>query len=138
MRTMSDYMDEAMRQVKEEQLEAQTLARYYSKMHFNNLVRRATMMEKKGEHLEEKLTQASLKVSLAEMASNMMVTTESRHRMAKEIAEELLKEKGEFAHFYCAEKLANDTNAPRLWRDVLTYLDELTGEKKCTDSTTND
>ena len=118
-------MDEAMRQAKEKWLEEQTLARYYRKMRFNNLVSRAEHMEEKGYHLEEKLTQRSLTVSIAEIASHMSVTPESRHRMAKEVAEELLKEKGEFAHFYCAEKLANNTSAPRLWRDVLTYLDEM-------------
>jgi hypothetical protein len=70
-------------------------------------------------------------ISLMETASQTKgLTPESRHRMSKEIAEELLAEKGEFAHFYCAEKLANNTNAPRLWRDVLSYLDELKGEEK--------
>ncbi len=55
----------------------------------------------------------------------MNVTTESRHRMAKEVAEELLADKGEQAHLFCLEKLANDTNAPKLWRDVLSFLDEM-------------
>lgn len=126
---MTDYMTEAMREVKEEYLRQHTLDRYYRKMHFNNLVRRAEFMEEKGEHLEEKLTQSSLGIMLTEIASHTKgLTTESRHRMAKEIAEELLKEKGEFAHFYCMEKLANNTTAPKLWRDVLTYLDEMKGE----------
>ena len=55
----------------------------------------------------------------------MNITPESRHRMAKEIAEELIAEKGAGAYFYCVEKLANDTQQPRLWRDVLSYLDEI-------------
>lgn len=93
---------------------------------FHRLVAKAELEEWKGKHMsEEKLTQHSLTVSLAEIASHMNVTPQSRHRMAKEIAEELLKEKGEFAHFYCTEKLANNTTAPKLWRDVLTYLDEM-------------
>ena len=105
---MSNVIDEAMRQAKEKWLEAQTLARYYRKMHFNNLVSRAEHIEERGVHVDE-----------------------SRHRMSKEIAEELLMEKGTGAYFYCAEKLANNTTAPRLWRDVLTWLDELTkGESK--------
>jgi hypothetical protein len=71
-----------------------------------------------------------LVMQLKEIAYKMNITPESRHRMAKEIAEELIAEKGAFAHFYCAEKLANDTQQPRLWRDVLSYLDELKGEEK--------
>lgn len=111
---MNNLMDEAMRQAKEKWLE------YYRKMHFNNLVSRATFMEEKGIHMGETITQVK------EIASQMKgLTPESRHRMAKEIAEELVKEKGAFAHFYCAEKLANNTTAPRLWRDVLSYIDEM-------------
>ena len=87
-------------------------------------------MEAKGEHLEEKITQQSLTVSIAEIASHMSTTTESRHRMAKEVAEELIADKGEQAYLFCLEKLANDTKAPKLWRDVLTYLDEMKGETK--------
>lgn len=117
-------MGESALEAEAEELEA----RFYRKMHFNNLVRRAEFMEEKGTHLEEHIPQQSLRVTIAESVSNMTITTESRHRMAKEIAEELLKEKGEFAHFYCAEKLANNTTAPKLWRDVLTYLDEMKGE----------
>ena len=117
---MSDYMDDAMRQAKEAWLEAQTLDRHYRKMHFNNLVSRAELMEEEGRHMDETA------IGIMETASQMKgLTPESRHRMSKEIAEDLLKEKGEFAHFYCAEKLANDTKAPRLWRDVLSYLDEI-------------
>jgi hypothetical protein len=122
---MTDYMDEAMREAKEEHLRQHTLDKYYRKMHFANLVRRAEFMEERGIHLKEHITQESLKVSLAEIAHGMTLTTESRHRMAKEIAEELIAEKGEAAHFYCVEKLANDTTAPKLWRDVLTYIDEM-------------
>ena len=118
-------MDEAMRQAKEKWLEEQTLARYYKRMHFNNLVKRAEHMEEQGRHMNE------FAVSLMETASQTKgLTPESRHRMSKEIAEELLAEKGTGAYFYCVEKLANDTNAPRLWRDVLSYLDELKGEEK--------
>lgn len=127
---MTDVMTKVMKDTMIEALRQHTLDRYYQKLYLNNLISRATMMEERGNHLEERVTQQSLTVSIAEIASSMTVTTESRHRMAKEIAEELLAEKGETAHFYCLEKLANNTSAPRLWRDVLTYIDELTGEKK--------
>lgn len=80
--------------------------------------------------MTEPLTEKSLAMCLRELAYAMNVTPESRHRMSKEIAEELLAEKGADAYFYCVEKLANNTSAPRLWRDVLTYLDEMKGESK--------
>jgi hypothetical protein len=50
-----------------------------------------------------------------------------RHRMAREIAEELLDQRritGNDAYVYVLEKLANNTQQPQLWRDVLSYLDE--------------
>ena len=118
-------MDKALREAKEKWLVEQTLARYYKKMHFNNLVGRAELMEEKGIHMHETV------IGIMEHASGMKgLTPESRHRMSKEIAEELLAEHGATAHLYCLEKLANDTSAPRLWRDVLSYLDELKGEEK--------
>ena len=52
----------------------------------------------------------------------------SRHRLSKEIAVELLEEMGDNAHFHCVEKLVNGTEHIELWRDVLTYLDELKTE----------
>ena len=69
-----------------------------------------------------------LKLQLMEMASNRNITPESRHRMSKELAEDLLAEMGDNAYLHCVEKLANNTQAPRLWRDVLTYLDEMKGK----------
>jgi hypothetical protein len=49
--------------------------------------------------------------------------------MSKELAEELLKEKGDDAWFYCLEKLNSDrVLAKSLWRDVLTHLDEMKGK----------
>lgn len=50
---------------------------------------------------------------------------DERHRMSKEIAQELRDQLGEGAYLYCVEKLSNDTANPRLWRDVLTWLDEI-------------
>ena len=50
-----------------------------------------------------------------------------RHRLSKEIALEMLEQYGAFSHMRVLEKHEN----PAFWRDVLTWLDELTqGEKK--------
>lgn len=52
------------------------------------------------------------------------VTQESKHRMSKEIAQELKEQMGNGAYLYCLERLSNDTQNPQLWRDVLSWLDE--------------
>lgn len=53
------------------------------------------------------------------------MSQESKHRMSKEIAQELLKEKmGNGAYLYCLERLSNNTQNPQLWRDVMSWLDE--------------
>ena len=65
-----------------------------------------------------------------------------RHRMSMEIAQELKAQMGNGAYLYCLEKLSNNTEQPRLWRDVLSWLDEVNndpveagsqtkGENKC-------
>lgn len=68
---------------------------------------------------------------LASQQSNYsMVETVKRHRFSKEIAEELIAEHSASAHFYCLEKLEGEHAVNReLWRDVLTWIDELTGEE---------
>ena len=50
---------------------------------------------------------------------------DERHRMSKEIAQELRDRMGNGAYLYCVEKLSNGTPQPRLWRDVLSWLDEI-------------
>ena len=138
---MTDYMTLVMEETKREALRQHSLDRYYRKMHLNSLITRATMMEKRGNHLKQHITRVTPKdmvMELKELAYTMNVTTESRHRMAKEIAEELIAEKGEQAHLFCLEKLANDTNAPKLWRDVLSFLDEMEvkdGGERCHENT---
>ena len=136
---MTDYMTKVMWDTKIEAMRQHTLDRYYQKMHLNNLISRATMMEERGNHLEEKkLTALDMRVILSEIAGVQNITTESRHRMAKEIAEELLADKGEQAHFYCVEKLAGETKSPKLWRDVLSFLDEMEandGGERCHENT---
>jgi len=56
------------------------------------------------------------------------VTQGSKHRMSKEVAQELREEYGNGAYLYCVEKLSNNTVNPQLWRDVLTWLEELNNE----------
>jgi len=56
------------------------------------------------------------------------ITDISRHRMSREIAIELTADMGDGAYFFCVEKLASNTQSPRLWRDVLTCLDEMKGK----------
>ena len=53
------------------------------------------------------------------------VTQESRHRMSKELAEELKHQMGDGAYLFCVEKLSGNTEQPQLWRDVLTWLTEI-------------
>lgn len=53
------------------------------------------------------------------------VTEKSKHRMSKEIAQELKDQFGDGAYLYCVEKLSNGTAQPQLWRDVLYWLDEI-------------
>ena len=47
-----------------------------------------------------------------------------RHRMSKEIAEELLRDMGDSAFVYCLERIENNTKNPQLWRDVLAWMGE--------------
>jgi len=41
-----------------------------------------------------------------------------------EIAHELKAQMGSGAYLYCLERLSNNTENPKLWRDVLSWLDE--------------
>jgi len=52
------------------------------------------------------------------------VTQESKHRLSKELAQELRDQMGDNAYLFCVEKLSNGTEQPQLWRDVLTWLTE--------------
>jgi hypothetical protein len=52
------------------------------------------------------------------------VTQQSRHRLSKELAEELRHQMGDGAYLFCVEKLSNNTGNSQLWRDVLTWLTE--------------
>lgn len=72
---------------------------------------------------------SSVYQQIAELAYKRSLTTKSRHRMSEQIAQELIEEAGDGAYTYCLEKLANNTQNPALWRDVLTFLDEMKGNK---------
>jgi hypothetical protein len=65
-------------------------------------------------------------------------TDQSRHRLSKEIAIDLLDEHGDGggAHLHCVEKLTNNAANPQLWRDVLAWLDELNNDPANTRSLT--
>ena len=53
----------------------------------------------------------------------------ARHRFSKEIAEDLIADKGAFAHLYALEKVETQpAGAKPMWRDVLAWLDELGGD----------
>jgi hypothetical protein len=51
-----------------------------------------------------------------------------RHRMSMEIAQELKAQMGDGAYLYCLERISNNTAQPRLWRDVLAWLDEVNND----------
>lgn len=65
-----------------------------------------------------------LKIRAAEYAYRRSgVMPSDRHRMSMEIAQELKAQMGDGAYLYCLERLSNNTEQPRLWRDVLYWLD---------------
>ena len=53
------------------------------------------------------------------------MTDDTRHRMSKELAQELKGQMGDGAYIFCVEKLSSNTVNPKLWRDVLTWLTEI-------------
>ena len=115
-------MDLVMQQTKKEWMELEHEKRLYRRIHFYNLVSRAERMGKET-HMK------GLNEGFAKVAYEMKgVTKESRHRLSKEVAEELRELNGDKAFLYCVEKLSNGTQNPQLWRDVLTWLEELNNE----------
>jgi hypothetical protein len=53
---------------------------------------------------------------------------DNKHRLSKEIALDLREELGDGAYLHCVEKLSNGTPNEKLWRDVLSWLDEGVGD----------
>ena len=117
-----------MREAEEQARENERLSRYYRRMHLNNLINRAEALP--NNHLARQayliLTPMPPWMATQQENQQMMIShTVVRHRMSKEIAEELLAVRGAFAHYDALEKLANDTHHPQLWHDVLAWLDEM-------------
>ena len=100
--SMGEYMDSVVKESMREDASRKAFDAVYRRLYFTNMVQRATNWED----------------------SNLYFDKNGRHRMSKEIADELIDMKGNSAYLYCLERIANDTKAPRLWRAVLSYLDE--------------
>ena len=60
----------------------------------------------------------------SEVAYKHNAIEENRHRLSKELAQELKGQMGDGAYLFCVEKLSGNTEQPKLWRDVLTWLTE--------------
>ena len=116
MTNLGSYMDACIRESQAEAKAREVERIFHRKIYLTNLIERA---EKMNEQF----------VGIKETAYRLTNIPDKRHRMSKELAEELLVEKGDYAWFYCLEKLANDkVLAKSLWRDVLTHLDEMKGK----------
>jgi hypothetical protein len=59
-----------------------------------------------------------------EVAYKRNAIERDRHRLSKELAQELKDQMGDGAYLFCVEKLSGNTEQPKLWRDVLTWLTE--------------
>ena len=60
----------------------------------------------------------------SEVAYKHNAIERDRHRLSKELAQELRDQMGDGAYIFCVEKLSGNTQQPKLWRDVLTWLTE--------------
>ena len=61
----------------------------------------------------------------SEVAYKRNAIERDRHRLSKELAQELRDQMGDGAYLFCVEKLSGNTEQPKLWRDVLTWLTEI-------------
>jgi hypothetical protein len=61
----------------------------------------------------------------------------AKMRFSRQVAEELLHRYGAFAHMHALDALESrdQEHSTRLWRDVLTTLDEIINERKQDDRT---
>lgn len=110
-------MDACIKQSQAEEHAKFVEERIYRRLRLYNLIERA-----------EKMTHPFMNIK--EKAYAMTNIPAQRHRLSKELTEDLLAEKGEDgAYMHCLERLANNTQNPALWRDVLTFLDEMKGNK---------
>jgi hypothetical protein len=107
-------MDEAMEESGREHKEQERMDRFYNKLVLQNKI---IFCEK----------------SYAAIAFPMSELKESRQRMTKEIAQELIEWYGPMASLHCLEKLIDDASQPQMWRDVMSWIDELQGKKNDND-----
>ena len=84
------------------------------------------------------MTIESVTLHLRILAWGMTNMESERHRMSKEIAQELKEKMGDGAYLFCVEKLAGNTEQPKLWRDVLSWLDEGEGDGDRTNGLVSD
>jgi hypothetical protein len=113
--TMNNIIDLVMRETEAKWKETERARIFYEKLALQNMV--YTITSGKAERMSE----------------------EGRHRLSKQLATTFVKQYGAFAHLKILEHFEREPQYERMWRDALTWIDELTkGEKKCTDSTTND
>ena len=108
---LHEYMDEAIREGEEKA----RMDRVYNKLILKNKIR-------------------FCEASYSAITYPTSTIRDSRQRMTKEIAQELIEQHGPMAALHCLEKLSNDTLQPQMWRDVMSWIIELQGEKNDNDN----
>ena len=65
-------------------------------------------------------------------AEALEIYPHTRMRFSRQVAEELLHRYGTFAHMHALEAMESrhQVHSQKLWRDVLTTLDEIINERK--------
>jgi mannose/cellobiose epimerase-like protein (N-acyl-D-glucosamine 2-epimerase family) len=65
-------------------------------------------------------------------AETLELYPEQKMRFSRQVAEELLHRYGTFAHMHALEAMESrhQVHSQKLWRDVLTTLDEIINERK--------
>lgn len=125
--TIDDLIKQSVEEMWADGVEELTKGAMYRANHLHNLIARASYIQ--GVHSQQAyiITSPIPPLLASESKQNeayTMFNTVIRHRFSKEIAEELIKDKEAFAHMYALERLDAGNNIP-LWRDVLSWLDEL-------------
>lgn len=111
---LHEYVDEAMEYSDREHKEQESMDRFYNRFLLQNKI---LFCER----------------SYAAITYPMFELKESRQRMTKEIAQALIEWYGPMAAVHCLEKLTNDAPQPQMWRDVMSWITELQGEKNDND-----
>lgn len=85
-----------------------------------------------GEKFYQKLSKDNL-IRMADTMSDYEFKPDERQpkrmRMTKQLAETLLEDMGDQAYVYALEKV-NNNPSNQLWRDTLSWMDELTKQKE--------